>query len=739
MIPAGAVFAVTLLVSANVKPETISEPVPAPERVLIDDVLGGRPRPFIRYPHTVSFGPTGRRLWVNYLDERPGFVGRIDFIHRINIPFLFLLTVERDGEDLAWESVEHSWYPSHLVMEFRSGPVILRERKFVAWDDVAVDVVEVMNNGSEAISLKCSIPGDFTRAVEAIARDRLGRSLALWFRSVAPGVDGGESLEGPKFRVDPESSMQVIAAAAVGLEGEADIAERLAGWLDEENPLARQKDEYQKWFDGAPVFVSDDPWMNRMWAYRWYLVRRNLADPGAGNLPHPFYLEGRGHKMSNEPYDPRGWEFSKLIPFSSPFHLLEGRWHRDLSPCEGEIDDLVLNQSEEGLFQYATVNRHGSYYANFVPWAVSELSAVRPEARVGEARLEALKRNVRAWFRLFDPDGDSLPHVTDHNRTGKEYQPSYFYFDGFPKDAKGATKALLERVDVAAYQYMNAVGVSRLCRRAGDTEGEREFAGLAENIRTSVLAEMWDPETRFFYDIRESDGAKALVKNVVGFDPFMAGIASEEHLAAFDHLWDPEEFWTPWPVPSVSIDCPAFAPDASWFGDHIKGPHGAVWNGPTWPFTDSTVLMALANATRTAGHRFDSRWAELLRRYTRLQFRNRDIDLPMVVEHHNPLTGEEISQEEDYFHSSWIDLVVTGVGGIVPSEDAILRLDPIDCGLGFFHLRGVPFRGREVDISWLDPGRFEGTPDLPSGFIVRVDGRLVADRERLEPVEIDLR
>jgi hypothetical protein len=189
----------------------------------------------------------------------------------------------------------------------------------------------------------------------------------------------------------------------------------------------------------------------------------------------------------------------------------------------------------------------------------------------------------------------------------------------------------------------------------------------------------------------------------------------------------------------VSIDCPAFAPDASWFGDHIKGPHGAVWNGPTWPFTNSTVLMGLANATRIADHGLDGTWNELFRNYTRLQFRGHDIEFPMVVEHYNPLTGEEISQEEDYFHSSWIDLVVTTVVGLVPSDDDVLLLDPVECGIKFFHLRGLPWRGREVDVSWVDPALSQEESELPPGFTVWVDGERVGNRDQLGVFEMDMR
>ena len=59
------------------------------------------------------FGPVGRRMWVDYLDRKPGFCGRIDFIHKTNLTQLFEVKCDREVD---WELAQSVWYPDRLTM-----------------------------------------------------------------------------------------------------------------------------------------------------------------------------------------------------------------------------------------------------------------------------------------------------------------------------------------------------------------------------------------------------------------------------------------------------------------------------------------------------------------------------------------------------------------------------------------------------------------------------------------------
>ena len=79
------------------------------------------------------FGPVGRRMWVDYLDRKPGFCGRIDFIHKVNMTELFQICCDRDAD---WELAKSVWYPDRLTMEFVNEDFSFEESKRMLMSDL---------------------------------------------------------------------------------------------------------------------------------------------------------------------------------------------------------------------------------------------------------------------------------------------------------------------------------------------------------------------------------------------------------------------------------------------------------------------------------------------------------------------------------------------------------------------------------------------------------------------------
>lgn len=671
--------------------------------------MEGMQRPFTRLPDTLNLGPTGARMWATYVRAVPGMEGSFEFIHKVNAPRLFGVQLTQDGKPVDLRFTAHKWFPSHLECVFEGGGLRLSESKFITWDDCAADVVRVSNVGASSVTVSLKV--EFGHGPNNTQPRR------EWsFRTHGEEVYVNSGSAGPSEDVTlaPGESVEWTVGAAMAL-AIGDARSALRRWLGMAAHLETHKAEYDRFFDGAPDFECGDPAFEKMWRYRWYLVRRNLADPRRGSLPYPLFYEGRGAKMTLDPWKPQGWEFSKLIPFSTPCHILEGRWHRDPSACQGEILDLVRNQGDNGLLRCVYIDGTGGSYTDFTAWSAWQLYLVHPDrewlAQIGRAMV----RQVDGTLKVFDEDGDLLPVVTNHGTTGKEYQPSFFHKGGYPDHPQKSQATPLERVDAACYLHMNADAASRIMAELGDDEEAARLAGIADGVKLSILDRFWDSGKRFFYDIDAAEHDRIPVENVVGSDPFLAGIADARHLGLFDRLFDPEQFWSPWPLRSTTKRCRAYAPDASWNGEHIKGPHGCVWNGPTWPLTNSTGLMALANAIAVDGtDRLVGLFSDLLRRYTMMCFRNGSIDDPMIYEHYNPETGQPISQEEDYFHSTWIDLIVRYVAGITPMPGGRVEFHPIDCGLESFSLRGVRVASHVIDVEF----------DRKTGFTASVDGRV---------------
>ena len=747
----------------------------------IDEALGTGRRGLRTRPGTLLLGPTGARLWADYLEQRPGFVGAIDFVHKLNIPLLFTVA----GVDLPvpWQAC---WRPSHLSVSASSRPaasgrppdsspgsVEFSEDKFVSWDDCAVASQVWTNRGPDPVTLRLQVDRSWVGADGFGSRtiERHGFTLLALVRSSEPALWDGLTLA-------PGVRREFVVAAALGLV-ETDSRDVLAARLDRILPeprrelqprpesrrcsqserdlpasepasrpaselvLGRQRRDYQRWFDQVPQFDCSDPVLRSTWAYRWFLLRHNLAVPGIGGLPDALFYEGRAHKMTKTPWQPVGWEFSKLIPLSSPMHLLDVRWHPDSSIGAGLWRTLLAAQGTDGRYQSRTVAESFHSYANFLGWASYQYALVHPDTDGVAAMRDSLAAQVRGERRLLATGNDELPIEAEHILTGKEYQPSYWAFGDFPadpRDRSGYTP--LKRVDRAIYHYRNARGVAALTRLLGGADAASgangagaaggaehsmadEFDALADTVAADVLAKQWDPDTGFFYDLHHRTDQPAMVRNVVGFYPYWAGIVGAEHLPGFEaalRLFD-----TGAPLPSTAPDSPVYSPTGDWLGVFVKGRNGCSWNGPTWPYTNSVVIDGIGATSRRFGHRYDAEFGRLLRSYALLHFQQRDGRTPYLVEHYNSETGEPISDEVDYLHSYVVDLLVRYVVGLEVGPDALV-IDPLDISLDWFELCGVRVAGRTVDVEF----------DRQRGLRVRVDGDQVAAAPGLATLTIPL-
>ncbi|WP_261800125.1 MGH1-like glycoside hydrolase domain-containing protein [Paenibacillus sp. PAMC21692] len=696
----------------------------------IDDQLASGRRSLRTLPTTSLLGPTGARLWADYLDPKPGFSGAIDFIHKLNIPLLF--TVESD-QGTVFEPCKLNWHPSYLAFEYESASLSLREHKFVTWNDCAVAVQTWENRGPDAIVIRLKTDPHILQNKDQGMMSGVYSAERYPFaiRTVLKLSDNRlyEGLE-----LAPGQQARLVIAAAMGIAEQDDAAaleRRAAAFLEQpaEDILPAHQAEYQSWFDQAPQFACNEPLITKTWHYRWFLMRHNLADPRVGQLQYPLFYEGRSHKMSKTPFAPHGWEFSKLIPLTAPMHLLEARWYPDRSYGDGIWKNMMASQDDDGLYRCLLVNETLHSYANFMGWGAYQYYLIHRDKEMVRQLLPSLKRQVDGESRLMGNAEDRLIIEYKHNRTGKEYQPSYWYFNDFPKNCKDPELVTpLKRVDRSIYHYLNCIGVMNLCLALGDPEAER-FGEQADQIKSDVLSGMWDEESQFFYDLHYKDNRKAFVKNIVGFYPYWAGMTDDRHKNGLDYLFDERYFGTRNPFPSVAKDCPVFSAEGGWQGNFFKGRNGCVWNGPTWPYTNSVILDALAEESKRREHVYDKEFGHAFREYSMLHYAQRDLDKPYLVEHYDSMTGEPISDDVDYNHSYYIDLVIRHIAGLNVQEDGIV-LDPVHVGLTHFELNNVKINDDAIRVTYNISASQDG--NLEQGYRLYVNNELVLHSEQLQ-------
>jgi hypothetical protein len=227
-----------------------------------------------------------------------------------------------------------------------------------------------------------------------------------------------------------------------------------------------------------------------------------------------------------------------------------------------------------------------------------------------------------------------------------------------------------------------------------------------------------------------------------------------------------------------------FLPKVSWSGKHntiscpaghhfregrwIRDPkylddYAVFWfrKGPSWPFATSVTLTALANVLNDYTREFVTKndYFETLKIYTKSHRMKRDDGkvVPWIDENLNPDTGDWIARTrlkswkdgtwdpgkggvergKDYNHSSYCDLIITGLVGLRPRDDDTVLVNPLlpDGNWDYFCLDGVPYHGRMLTILYDKTGQRYGKG---GGSRVLADGKEIGFRETLGRLEIHL-
>jgi hypothetical protein len=123
---------------------------------------------------------------------------------------------------------------------------------------------------------------------------------------------------------------------------------------------------------------------------------------------------------------------------------------------------------------------------------------------------------------------------------------------------------------------------------------------------------------------------------------------------------------------------------------------------------------------------------------------------PWIDENLNPYTGDWIARTllrqrrqlpeergKDYNHSSFCDLVITGLVGLRPRADDLLEVNPLlpESACEYFCLDNVRYHGRSITILFDKNGERYGKG---TGLQVLVDGRRVAGSPSLQRVTVRL-
>jgi len=301
------------------------------------------------------------------------------------------------------------------------------------------------------------------------------------------------------------------------------------------------------------------------------------------------------------------------------------------------------------------------------------------------------------------------------------------------------------RATINSYQFGDAVAIAQIAELAGQPGLAQTYREKAADIKRLVQETLWDHEAQFFKVLpRGENRALASVREQHGFTPWYFNLPDPPHAAAWKQIMDPQGFFAPFGPTTAEQRHPQFA--LSYQG------HECQWNGPSWPYSTAVTLTALANLLNGPPQDAISArdYFALLKIYAgthRLKLDDGRV-VPWIDENLNPTNGDWISRTrlkswksgawdqgkggeergKDYNHSTFCDLVISGLIGLRPRADNSVEVNPLaPASWDYFRLDRIPYHNRFLTILY---DRTDSRYGRGKGVRVFVDGKEIASAER---------
>lgn len=212
----------------------------------------------------------------------------------------------------------------------------------------------------------------------------------------------------------------------------------------------------------------------------------------------------------------------------------------------------------------------------------------------------------------------------------------------------------------------------------------------------------------------------------------------------WEQLFDPQGFQGPWGLRSLERRNPCY--NYSWS-------HCDSWNGPSWPYETARVLTGAANVLNDYPQQTAlsvERYVELLVQYAQQHTKTRardDTAEPLgsghIFEVLHPDDGYWINRESgyndgyDYNHSTFIDLILSGLFGLRFGKGSTLVLNPlVPLGLlSHFAVDHVKWQGHYLSVVWDADGSHYGKGQ---GLRLFIDGKVAASADKIQKLSVRL-
>ncbi len=464
---------------------------------------------------------------------------------------------------------------------------------------------------------------------------------------------------------------------------------------DENIRQAIPNDSSWQWMQkNIPLFECPQQNFEEIFYYRWWTLRKHIKKTEKGYVFTEFLVQ----RSYADKYN--------LISSGLGHHIYESRWLHDKKYMDDNL--LVWYRGNDGkamkkLRAYSSWNIDAIYNRYLVNKDDRFLTRLLPDLELDYAAWEQEKKLANGLYWQYDVR-DAMEETISGGRKEKNARPS-----------------------INGYMYGNAKALAAIERMNNRNDQSKFYTTKADTIKQLVESKLWSTGETFFEVLKEKD-TLARVREEIGFIPWYFNLPSDQYNMAWKHVIDPKTFCAPFGITTADRSHPQF---------RTHGCCNCEWDGAVWPFATSQTLTAMANVLNNYRQDFvaDSNYFNLLETYVQSQYyRGR----PYIGEYLDEKTGYWLKGDQErsryYNHSTFNDLIITGLVGLRPRADNIIEVNPLvpQGKWDWFCLDNVLYHGKIITIIWDKAGT---KYKKGKGFSVWSNGKKIKSSETLQKIE----
>ncbi len=476
----------------------------------------------------------------------------------------------------------------------------------------------------------------------------------------------------------------------------------------------------------VPILECPDKEIERAYYFRWWSYLHHLKKTPSGYVVTEFLPNVSWAGKYN------------TINCAAGHHVMEGRWLKN----PRYMDDYVRFLMSEGTMSGPRA------YVCWLAYAVAERSKLTGDWQLATELLDSFVRNYEAWEKGWPRR--PYPYKDPNERFAMGLRANGLF--AATDDREGSENSIGgdgQRPLINAAMAGEAKAIATIARRAGRPEIAEAFDARSAALVRKMKDLLWNQE-RSFFTVLKDDGEHKNVRELFGYSPWYFGLDMKGYGDAWQYVMKTDGFLAPCGLANPEISDPGFVVA---YRDLTKS--GCRRDGPCWPYETSLVLTALANALQSGQDTANvdaNAYLLLLRQYAvahKLQLDDGRF-ISWIDENFDPFSGEWVTRRiyrlkkaasfgrgRYYNHSSFCDLVLSGLCGIRVQADGTIDLKPLASKeWDYFRVSNLRVAGREFELVWDRTGKhYERGPGLSlylDGTCVERRGLASTDGERDE-------